>query len=72
MAKAVWPTLTRRTEQMLKLTNREVAMSREFGDLCKRFNVVPTKRQASKFALGRGLLYRRMLEARKNGHADPQ
>lgn len=39
-------------------TNAEFARSKDFVELCERENIKPTKRQASKFRMKKGLAYK--------------
>ena len=40
----------------MRVTNDQVARNRAFQDLCDACGVQPTKRQASKFRRGKGIL----------------
>lgn len=41
------------------MTNRERSKDKDFVKMCKFHRVTVTKRQASKFMMGKGLLYHR-------------
>jgi len=44
----------------VKMTNRKYALdNKEFNDLCQKFDVKPTARQASKYRNKKGALYKK-------------
>ena len=53
---------------MEPMTNRELKDSKDFIDLCKMANVKPTVRQASKFIMGKGAVYKISVEKQKGVH----
>ena len=44
------------------LTNKEYSEEESFREKCKQYNTTPTKRQASKYRLKKGRLYKREKE----------
>lgn len=42
----------------MTMTNREYSKTEAFIKLCEEAKVKPTKRQASKFRMGKGILYK--------------
>ncbi len=42
----------------MTMTNKQFSMTKDFIDLCEKAKVKPTKRQASKFRMGKGELYK--------------
>lgn len=42
----------------MTMTNKEFSRSKDFIELCEKAKVKPTKRQASKFRMGKGSLFK--------------
>lgn len=45
-----------------RITNMQFSNTREFANRCRKVNIKPTKRQASKFRMGKGIVYNTLIK----------